>query len=204
MDNKDLIQERISSLIDGELAEAHVPAALGALNRPEERGTWDRYHQIGDILRSDDMALSMSPGFMSALSARLDAEPTVIAPAGMDVRTQKTIQSSTTFVVKRFALPSIAIAASVAALIFITSPQALIATKDAPQDSASTTMVASASYSAGGSDKRGTDTSAQQDGVILRDPQIDQYLSAHQRFSPSAYSFAQYARSANFASDSGK
>lgn len=40
--------------------------------------------------------------------------------------------------------------------------------------------------------------------VILRDPQIDEYLLAHQRFSPSLYSTAQFARSATFAADSGK
>jgi len=39
---------------------------------------------------------------------------------------------------------------------------------------------------------------------ILRDPGIDEYLLAHQRFSPSVYSTAQYARSATFAVDSDK
>jgi len=40
--------------------------------------------------------------------------------------------------------------------------------------------------------------------VFLRDPQFDQYLLAHQRFSPSVYSTAQYARSAAFANDKDK
>lgn len=40
--------------------------------------------------------------------------------------------------------------------------------------------------------------------VMLRDPEIDQYLLAHQRFSPSLYSTAQYARSATFATDKDK
>lgn len=40
--------------------------------------------------------------------------------------------------------------------------------------------------------------------VMLRDPQIDQYLLAHQRFSPSVYSTTQYARSATFASEKEK
>jgi sigma-E factor negative regulatory protein RseA len=42
------------------------------------------------------------------------------------------------------------------------------------------------------------------EGVVLRDPRIDEYLLAHQRFSPSVYSTAQYARSATFATDSNK
>jgi sigma-E factor negative regulatory protein RseA len=48
-----------------------------------------------------------------------------------------------------------------------------------------------------------TITVASQDGEVLRDPQIDEYLLAHQRFSPSVYSTAQYARSASFDVDSG-
>jgi sigma-E factor negative regulatory protein RseA len=40
--------------------------------------------------------------------------------------------------------------------------------------------------------------------VYLRDPLIDQYLLAHQRFSPSVYSTAQYARSAAFANEKDK
>ncbi|WP_338847610.1 sigma-E factor negative regulatory protein [Massilia sp. W12] len=40
--------------------------------------------------------------------------------------------------------------------------------------------------------------------VMLRDPEIDQYLMAHQRYSNSLHSAAQYARSANFAADAQK
>jgi sigma-E factor negative regulatory protein RseA len=49
-----------------------------------------------------------------------------------------------------------------------------------------------------------TITVASQDGEVLRDPRIDDYLLAHQRFSPSVYSTAQYARSATFAVESDK
>jgi sigma-E factor negative regulatory protein RseA len=41
-------------------------------------------------------------------------------------------------------------------------------------------------------------------GQVLRAQGIDEYLMAHQRFSPSVYSSAQYARSATFANESGK
>jgi sigma-E factor negative regulatory protein RseA len=40
--------------------------------------------------------------------------------------------------------------------------------------------------------------------VVLRDPRIDDYLLAHQRFSPSMYSTAQFARSATFETAPGK
>jgi sigma-E factor negative regulatory protein RseA len=40
--------------------------------------------------------------------------------------------------------------------------------------------------------------------VVLRDAQIDEYLLAHQRFSPSLYSTALYARSSTFVTESDK
>jgi sigma-E factor negative regulatory protein RseA len=42
------------------------------------------------------------------------------------------------------------------------------------------------------------------DEVILRDPRIDEYLVAHQRFSPSLYSTARYVRNAPFIAESNK
>src|SRR5690606_25070234 len=40
--------------------------------------------------------------------------------------------------------------------------------------------------------------------AMLRDPGLDEYLRAHQRFSPSVYSAAQFARSATFVHDTSK
>jgi sigma-E factor negative regulatory protein RseA len=73
----------------------------------------------------------------------------------------------------------------------------MVATKSAPSGSGAP-AVASA-------DARIAVVSANApEGVVLRDPRIDEYLLAHQRFSPSVYSTAQYARSATFATDSNK
>jgi sigma-E factor negative regulatory protein RseA len=47
-------------------------------------------------------------------------------------------------------------------------------------------------------------TDGTNEAVVLRDPGLDEYLLAHQRFSPSVYSTAQFARSSTFANDSGK
>jgi sigma-E factor negative regulatory protein RseA len=74
----------------------------------------------------------------------------------------------------------------------------MVATKDAPTVNAAT-MLASAPQSAPLAEAR---VVAQQGGEVLRDTRIDEYLLAHQRFSPSVYSTAQYARSATFAIDS--
>src|SRR5450830_1595764 len=80
MDTKEISREQISALADGELVDAHINVALAVLREPEEQITWDLYHQIGDVLRSEDMAFAVSGVFAAKMRARLDAEPAIIAP----------------------------------------------------------------------------------------------------------------------------
>lgn len=68
-------QERISELMDGELSGLHADLIVRHLGDTDARATWATYHAIGDILRGDagcDVA--------ARVSARLAAEPTVLAP----------------------------------------------------------------------------------------------------------------------------
>jgi sigma-E factor negative regulatory protein RseA len=201
MDNKVMIQEKISTLVDGEVAKAQVPAILDDLKKPEEMATWDIYHHIGDVLRSDEMALSLSPGFAKSLSARLAAEPTIMAPAAMNTDSLKE-DGPYTRTAKRYAMPGLAVAASIAAFVFVIAPQVAFKGSSNPEFAATSSSPLKQSVSQPGTNA--PVASIQQEGVILRDPQMDQYLSAHQRYSPSAYSIAQYARSASFESDNSK
>jgi len=57
MNTKDMSREQISALADGELVDQQIDIALAVLRKPEEQVTWDLYHQIGDVLRSDEMGL---------------------------------------------------------------------------------------------------------------------------------------------------
>jgi sigma-E factor negative regulatory protein RseA len=98
--------------------------------------------------------------------------------------------------IKRFAMPGMAVAA-VAVAAFLTVPQ-IMTTQNASMNASNPAPIVLASAAP---DKM---TEASQDGDVLRDPRIDEYLLAHQRFSPSVYSTAQYARSATFAVDSDK
>lgn len=202
MNTKKIGQERISELVDGELASGHLPVAFASLNSEDGQNTWDIYHQIGDVLRSDDMAISLSPNFAASFAARLEAEPTILAPAvgqagqmeqhGTSIASNGMAGMARAY--KRFSIQSIAVAATVAVFAFISAPQLMVAIKGEQQNShASNAMVATSSTA--------IISNAQQEGTVLRDPQIDQYLLAHQRFSPSAYSIAQYARPATFATD---
>lgn len=206
MNTKEMTQEQISALADGELSSAYVDMALAALRQTEGRDTWDVYHQIGDILRSDDMALKMSSDFSARIAARLDAEPIYIsvslAAASQPESGQVAVGGRqpvsfgsirTRRAVKRFALPGMA-AAAVAAAAFIISPQIMVANSPMPVTVA-TPQLALASAS---------DIHGAQAGKVLRDPWMDEYLLAHQRFPPSLYSAAQYACSATFAPDTNK
>jgi sigma-E factor negative regulatory protein RseA len=183
--NTNMTREQISAFVDNESADGHVEIALAALRQPEGRDAWNLYHQIGDALRSDDLNTQLSADFNARMFAQLNAEPTIMAPSAAPV--QKTI--------RRFAIPGMA-AAAVAVIAVLAAPQmAQTPALNAKADVAPI-VVASASPN--------TITVASQDGEVLRDPRIDDYLLAHQRFSPSVYSTAQYARSATFAVESDK
>lgn len=205
MNTKHITRERISALADGELSSDQAEAALTALREKERQADWEIYHQIGDVLRSDDMAVRLSSGFAARMAARLELEPVIIAPASMnkpealpepDVQRQPVVRAKHS--ARRWALPGMA--AAVAAVAFITMPQLMVAMKMEPAN-ATSQMTALA---AGTPSEPAVVSASAPEGVVLRDPGIDDYLLAHQRFSPSLYSTAQYARSATFAADSNK
>jgi sigma-E factor negative regulatory protein RseA len=185
--NTNLTREQISAFVDNEAADGHVEVAMAALRGDDGRDTWNVYHQIGDALRSDDLNVRLSADFNTRMFARLDAEPAILAPAAAPV--QKNY--------RRFAMPSMA-AAAVAVIAVLTVPHM---TQQTTLANASTSPVPTL---AAATAPNNTVTVASQDGEVLRDPRIDDYLLAHQRFSPSVYSTAQYARSATFAVESDK
>ena len=216
MSMNEISRKQISALADNELADSHLDAVLAALRQPEEQAAWNIYHQIGDVLRSDDMAIAMRPDFTARMAARLDAEPAIIAPplsVPMDTDRQTgTNKKANTGRFKRFAMPGV-VAAAAASVVLITAPQLMVAMKDIDtrQDNVQE-MVASTSQrtpnasiiSASVPSSAAASPAASGAGMVLRDPHIDEYLRAHQRFSPSVYSSAQFARSATLAHDSEK
>ncbi|WP_016833545.1 sigma-E factor negative regulatory protein, partial [Herbaspirillum lusitanum] len=139
MDTKEISREQISALADGELVDAHVSVALAVLRQPDEQATWDLYHQIGDVMRSEEMAFSLSDGFAAKMSARLDAEPTIIAPqltttaaeqiivpvAVHDATASNVVSLASTRkrFVRRFVMPGAAAAAAIVAVVLVTGQQ---------------------------------------------------------------------------------
>lgn len=195
MSTREISQEQISALADGELSDQQLGAVLAALRQQDAQADWEIYHQIGDVLRSDDMAVALSPGFSARMAARLEAEPTIIAPTIQNVSRVSARAS------KRWAVPGMVAAAAMASIAFVTTPQLMVALRGESSTSDSTMVAASMAAMAA---SEGVIAASAPEGVVLRDSRIDDYLLAHQRFSPSVYSTAQYARSATFATDSSK
>lgn len=201
-------------MADGEVPVEQLDELLASLRDKDVQDDWKLYHQIGDLLRSEDMNVRLSDDFSSRMAARLDAEPTIIAPAvtssspvtSHDVRTQNPAYASGKSA-RRWAVPGMAAAAAMAAVAFVATPQLMVAFKGTSDSQSASISVngATAAGTAGGSAIHETVTAASASGeVVVRDPRIDDYLLAHQRYSPSVYSTAQYARSATFATESNK
>lgn len=191
MNTTNITREQISAFADGELSDGHLDVTLAALRQDEGREAWNLYHQVGDALRSDELNTQLSAGFNARMFALLDAEPVIMVPAKKRVAVAK----ETSF--RRFAMPGMA-AAAVAVAAFLTVPQMMTPNTTPTLASSAAPVLATAAAPE-------TITVASQNGSeVLRDPRIDEYLLAHQRFSPSVYSTAQYARSATFDVDSDK
>lgn len=209
MKKSKIMQEHISALMDAELTDEQVVAILASQDQ-EMRKTWETYHQIGDVLRSEEMAVGMRPDFAARLAARLDAEPVIVAPAMAASRKQRRAAASLSFP-GRFAVPAMVAATIAAVAIFAgtslngdetgleqVTPHAAPAGARVVADSAKTLpkeamMQARLDMPAAGSAEEHPQE------VILRDPHIDEYLMAHQRFAPSVYSTAPYTRASAFA-----
>lgn len=232
MDTKVTTKEQISALADGELGSEEMTLAFAALRSSKDaQDAWEDYHRIGEVLRSEEMDVSLSAGFSAKMSALLDAEPAIVAPqlapaqpvaevapAAQAVAASKTAangdhRASRPGRLVRFLMPSAAAAAAAVAAVFVAMPQQAVVTADA-KGPAPVAQVASAPVNVPSAIATVADTngnpqnvnqlsSLAQQGEVKRDPRIDDYLFAHQRFSPS-YSSAQYTRSAAFSSDADK
>lgn len=69
------LEESISVWLDGE-----QPIDAEQLDSPYGRQLWDNYHLIGDVLRSEELALEPSELFYARISKAIDDEPIVFAP----------------------------------------------------------------------------------------------------------------------------
>ncbi|AJY14013.1 sigma-E factor negative regulatory protein [Burkholderia dolosa] len=167
--------ERLSALVDGEMFDGPDQRQFLAELDRADRAAWADYHLIGDALRSDELALSpvLSTAFTARMSAALENEPHLLAPAAAPVA-RKLLS------LRRRVVPAFAVAAAAATLTWIVVPQlqtagapgaVQVASVGAPQGNLQRVTVAQASAQP-----------ALQDVNIIRDASLDQYLEAHQQF----------------------
>ncbi|WP_153099824.1 sigma-E factor negative regulatory protein [Paraburkholderia hayleyella] len=179
--------ERLSAFVDGELfGDAHLNTFFSDLDHAD-REAWSRYHLIGDVLRSDELAVSpaASSAFFSGFAARFEHEPHVVAPVARH-------RALNLGALRRRMVPAFAVAAAAATLTWIVVPQlqgqrggtggsqantSYASVMPANVTSASMQHVALASAARITPAVAGDDSSN-----IIRDVQLDQYLEAHQQF----------------------
>lgn len=169
--------ERLSAFVDGELfGEEHLNKFISELDH-EDRASWSHYHLIGDALRSDDLAVSpaASSAFLAGFAARLEQEPHVLAPAALPAARRL-------LALRRRVVPAFAVAAAAATLTWIVVPQlqgvpggsvGQVASVQTHGDSLQRVAMAPVPTVA---------AQPVQDGNIIRDASLDQYLEAHQQF----------------------
>ena len=115
------MNEKFSALMDGELPQREIAAVVGELvTSKDQQNAWYEWHAARDALQGQ---YALSPEFMRQFSARLAAEPIVIAPQ----------QWRTPFLSKKLLVPLSAAASLmfVGLAVWQFSPQAL-----APQNMA--------------------------------------------------------------------
>jgi sigma-E factor negative regulatory protein RseA len=170
--------ERLSAFVDGELpAEEHLSSIFSELDQ-EGRAAWSEYHLIGDVLRSDDLALSAaaSRSFMTGFAARFEAEPHVLAPAALPAAREGASRVGRILALRHRVVPTLAVAAAAATLTWIVVPQ--MRGTGLASGGAQLASVASSQ----GMQRVAMNAAPAPDGNIIRDARLDEYLEAHQQF----------------------
>ena len=99
-------ESSVSVWMDGEGGEIRPED----LDSPYGRQVWDTYHLIGDVLRSEELAVKPTDLFYARLSKALDAEPAIVAP------------QRRRYTPVRLGLSGLAVAAAVASVAWVALP----------------------------------------------------------------------------------
>jgi sigma-E factor negative regulatory protein RseA len=183
--NKMQVQELVSALADGQLrGEEFARAVEVATSDPAGREAWIAYHVIGDVLRSGELAPGSRPdGFLGAVYKALQQEPQWPAvpatastlPSALPQRRAANDSSFRWKLVAGFA--SVAAVAAIAWSIVGSVPG----------------RAGSPQLAAGGND---TVLTASERGVMIRDPQLDEFMAAHRRLGGASVLPAGFVRNA--------
>lgn len=170
--------DKISALMDGELDARQSDQQYTRLKQDAEaRACWNTYHLIGDALRRDSI---VSTNFSAKLGARLEQEATVLAPQRSQMRPLKRTTA--------YALSAAASLSAVALVGWMAFNNPLAPQPDSVATSVATSVASSASAPVAPSAPVATVTPASvqpQLASVPSDGKMNEYLMAHQEFSPS-------------------
>lgn len=211
--NKNM-REQISALADGEVSDASLDAALAMMHDSQSKEDWELYHRIGDVLKSEELDQALSSGFAARMAARLEAEaphvPATPQSGSISVKEEASLAGGMLATIRRYLVPGMAGTAALLLAVMMapqwmpesaapSSERLMVDNAAVKARSATVLLPATDSADAGPAVRVAQPQNLVSEDDIVRDPRIDQYLMAHQRFSPSAYSSSQFARSATFA-----
>ena len=171
--------DKISALMDGELDPHQSDQQYTRLKQDSEaRAHWNTYHLIGDALRGDAI---VATNISAKLSARLEQEPTVLAPQRSQMRPAK---RTTTY-----ALSAAASLSAVALVGWMALNNPLAPQSDSVATSVATsvsTPVSTPAPAPVASSAPVTTANVEPElASIPSDGKMNEYLMAHQEFSPS-------------------
>ncbi|HUR87816.1 MAG TPA: sigma-E factor negative regulatory protein [Ramlibacter sp.] len=176
-------RELVSALADGQLAgDAFAQGVEVAATDAAARDAWHSYHLIGDVLRSSDLASGApSDRFVARLQARLREEQVAMRPA-IAVAAPMAREAANDFRWKIVA--GVASVAAVSAIAW-----SLVASPSRPEGA----------QLASGTVPAGTVLTSTKQGVMIRDPRLDELLAAHRQLGGAALvAPAGYLRNATF------
>lgn len=184
-------REQISSLVDGELAGSDFDAALRAMASAEARECWHAYQLIGDVLRAPDLAAwDRGPRLVEALGDELRHGRPEIAPRqpapGSLPQPDMARPAANDAVFRWKMVAGLASFAAITAAGWMllggigpsqspAGPQLAVQQRvPAPDSPQSVVRVAAQPGS-------GQELAPAAAGVMLRDPELDRLLAAHQQ-----------------------
>jgi len=167
-------RQQLSSLMDGELPDdAAVQACALWRHDAAMRQDWHAYHLIGDVLRSDDLATrpARDESFLQALRLRLADEAVPLAraapPTAQPVRLPHPGEVQVVSTVRAGRARSWLVAPAAVAAGFAVVAGVMVATRVSVPTSGNAVLALS------------TPAAVAASAVLVRDPQLDRYLSAH-------------------------
>jgi sigma-E factor negative regulatory protein RseA len=171
-DTMDSRNEDISALADGRLdGDAFAAAVQAVCGDREAMATWHTYHVIGDVLRSGEAAYAAPAApFLARLSERLAQEECPRPAAGNDIRPIQVRAAANDGVFRWKLVAGVASVAAVAAVGWSVV---------APGFGPASAQLASASTPAS---RPATVLAATGQGVMIRDPRLDELMAAHRQF----------------------